>query len=109
MVVSAPWGTVAGIEVPGYHNPDRLDPARHIGDAREAALRENLIVIAVASFRARCRFAAGLLNPEEIEPFVILVVSAGHRGEVVLPATRQTRRRAEFRLRAAAPPRGAAP
>jgi len=109
VIVSAPRETVAGVKVPGDHDPDRLDPARHIGDAGETALREELVVIAVACFRAQSRFAAGLLDPEKIEPFVILVIASGDRGEVVPPAPRQTRRRANFRLRAAASPRGAAP
>ena len=60
------------------------------------------------------RLAASLLDPEEVEPFVVLVVAASNRGKVVPPATRQTRRRTEFRFGAAtastgSPPRGAAP
>lgn len=59
------------------------------------------------------RLAASLLDPEEVEPFVVLVVAASHRGEIVSPATRQTRRRPEFRFGAATasagpPPRGPA-
>jgi len=60
------------------------------------------------------RLAASLLDPEEVEPFVVLVVAARNRSEIVPPATRQTRRRTEFRFGAATPssgpsPRGAAP
>lgn len=60
------------------------------------------------------RLAASLLDPEEVEPFVVLVVAARNRGEIVPPATRQTRRRTELRFGAATAstgpsPRGAAP
>ena len=55
------------------------------------------------------RLAASLLDPEEVEPFVVLVVAARNRGEIVPPATRQTRRRTEFRFGAATATSGPSP
>ncbi len=112
MVVAAPRRAVAGIEVAGNDDADGLHPARHVGDAAEPAFGEELVVIAAPGLGPR-RLTTGLFDAEEIEPFVVLVVASGDRGEIVSPATGETRRRTEFRFGAASAsarpsPRGAA-
>ncbi len=113
LIFAAPRRAVAGIEVAGNDDADRFYPARDVGDAAETAFGQEFVVVAPPCLGPRW-LAAGLLDPEKFEPFVVLVVASGHRDEVVPPATRQARRRPEFRFGAAtasprSTPRRAAP
>jgi hypothetical protein len=46
LIIAAPRGAVAGIEVAGDDDADGFDPARHVGDAAETAFSQEFIVVA---------------------------------------------------------------
>ena len=46
LIIAAPRGAVAGIEVAGNDDANGFDPARHVGDAAETAFRQEFIVVA---------------------------------------------------------------
>jgi hypothetical protein len=46
LIIDAPRGAVAGIEVAGDDDADGFHPARHVGDAAETAFRQEFIVVA---------------------------------------------------------------
>jgi len=94
VVVVATRRTVAGIEIPGDHDADRLHPARHIADA----LDENLVVVTTPRFTLRGSFPASVLDAKEIESFVILFVATGDGCEILPAAPRQARSGAQFGL-----------
>lgn len=100
MIVAASRRTVPGVEVAGDDDADRLHPARHVRDARQPAVGEKLVVVAAAGLGPR-RLPPGILDPEKVEPFVVLVVTSGNRSEIVPAAAGEPRRRTEFGLRAA--------
>lgn len=93
----SPRGPRTGVEVPGDHDPDRFDPARHVEDAPKSALREDLLGFGGHSFMARRAVLTGLLETEEIEPLVVLVAAARHGREVIPPSAGQACRAATFR------------
>jgi len=45
LIIAAPRGAVAGIEVAGNDDADGFDPTRHVGDAAESAFRQEFIVV----------------------------------------------------------------
>ena len=91
-------GPIAGIEVAGDHDPDGLDPARHVADGVQAALGEHVVV-----FRTRLAPTA-LLQPEELEPLVVFVIASRHGGKIAPPAAGIARRpRFGFTAATAAP------
>jgi hypothetical protein len=94
IVVVAPRRTVAGVEITGDHEADRLHPTRHIADA----LDENLVVVSPARLSLRRAFPAGVLDAEEIEPLVVFVVAASDRRKILSAAPRQARSGAQFGL-----------
>jgi hypothetical protein len=75
---------VAGVEVAGDHDADRLDPTRHVEHRVEAALDEDVFVLG-GPLPPR-RLLTSLLDTEELEALVIVVVTAGDRCEVVAAA-----------------------
>jgi len=75
---------VAGVEVAGDHDPNRLDPTRHVEHRVEATFDEDVFVLG-GSLPPR-RLLTGLLDTEELEALVVVVMTAGDRGKVVAAA-----------------------
>ena len=82
---------IAGVEIAGDHDPDRLDPTRDVEDRPQPALGEHVVVGRVAS-RFTARRGRALLDPEVLESLVVLLESSGHRCEVVAPRPLHARR-----------------
>ncbi|MEX0669948.1 MAG: hypothetical protein WD060_05780 [Pirellulales bacterium] len=81
---------VSGIEIAGDHDADRLNPTRHVEHGGEPTLDEDVVVFWVT--RTPGRFLPGLFYTEELEPLVILLVTACDRREIVPPSSRKRRR-----------------
>jgi hypothetical protein len=76
---------VSCVEIAGNHDADRLNPTRYVEHGGETALDEDVVVFGV-TWTPGC-FLPGLFHTEELEPLIILLVTACNRGEIVPPSS----------------------
>ena len=81
----APAGSGPSREIARDHDANRLHPARHVEDARQAALDQHAVVLRPGPW-AGLRIPGRLLDTEELEALVVLLVTARHRREVAAAA-----------------------
>ena len=81
--VAGPRRPRTGVEIAGDHDPDRLDPTGHVEHVAQAALGEDLVVLRARTLEPGRPVMAGILEPEKLEPLIVLIATSGDRCELV--------------------------